>query len=57
MNKIKERRRLGAICKACKSPDYTHKGKTEFGKNEFYCNSCGHHWQYGITDSIYTRLA
>lgn len=26
------------------------------GKHEFKCNSCGHHWQYGKTESIYTEL-
>ena len=65
MNKIKERRKVGAVCPKCKSPDYKYNGRAnseldeywqENGKHEFECNSCGHHWQYGKTESIYTQL-
>ena len=65
MNKIKERRKEGAVCPKCKSPDYKYNGRAnseldeywqENGKHEFECNSCGHHWQYGKTESIYTQL-
>lgn len=60
MNKIKERRKKGATCPKCKSPDYEYKGRAdnmEDGKHEFECNSCDHTWQYGKTESIYTELA
>ncbi len=66
MNIIKERRKQGAICKKCKSPDYIYIGRVnvEFGKywqkhgkHEFSCRSCGHKWQYGNTESVYTKLA
>lgn len=65
MNKIKERKKVGAVCPKCKSPDYKYNGRAnselgeywqENGKHQFECNSCGHHWQYGKTESIYTQL-
>ena len=58
MNKIKERKKVGAICPKCKSPDYIYKGRVyePDGKHEFICKSCGHLWQYGKTESIYTKL-
>lgn len=60
MNLIKERRKAGAICCICKSPDYKYLGRVDYipnGKHQFNCNSCGHSWQYGRTDSIYLQLA
>jgi transposase-like protein len=59
MNKIKERRRVGATCPKCKSPDYKYTGRTfdTWGKHNFECKSCGNSWQYGSTESKYTRLA
>jgi len=60
MNKIKERRKQGAVCPKCKSPDYRYDGRVDNlpeGKHQFSCNSCGTHWQYGRTDSMYTALA
>ncbi len=58
MNKIKERRKEWAVCPKCKSPDYKYEGRVyePDGKHQFTCNSCGHHWQYGKTESIYTKL-
>jgi transposase-like protein len=65
MSKIKERRKIGAVCPRCKSPDYEYKGRANAemgeywqknGKHEFKCNSCGFFWQYGKTESIYTEL-
>ncbi len=54
MNKIKERRKVGAVCPICRSPDYKYMGKNI--KHEFKCNSCGNNWDFGRTDSIYTKL-
>lgn len=59
MNKIKERKKAGATCPVCKSPDYNYKGRagvTQFSKHQFECNSCKHIWQYGSSNSIYTEL-
>lgn len=58
MNKIKQRKEKGAICLKCKSPDYTYLGRVfePNGKHQFQCNSCGHFWQFGTTESIYTNL-
>lgn len=42
MNKIKERKKAGATCPVCKSPDYIYKGRagvTQFSKHQFECNS------------------
>lgn len=59
INKIKERKKVGAICLKCKSPDYKYVGRVSEpnGKHEFQCNSCGSYWQYGTKESIYTELA
>ena len=59
MNIIKERRRVGAICDKCRSPDYKYIGRTykPDGKHQFECNSCGNVWQYGNRDSKYLQLA
>jgi len=60
MNKIKERRKNGAVCPKCKSPDYKYIGRsgvTKFGKHQFKCNSCQNIWQYGSTDSVFLKLA
>lgn len=58
MNKIKERKKAGAICSKCKSPDYKYDGRVfePDGKHQFSCNSCGNFWQYGKTDSKYLKL-
>ena len=59
MNKIKQRKIVGAICPKCKSPDYKYMGRVyePDGKHEFNCKSCGYYWQYGKTESIYTELS
>ena len=59
MNKIKERRNNGATCPKCKNPDYIYIGRVyePDGKHQFQCRSCGMIWQYGKTESIYTKLA
>ena len=59
INKIKERRKQGAICGVCKSPDYSYEGRVyePDGKHQFKCNSCGSSWQYGKSESHYTALA
>lgn len=60
MNKIKERRKVGSICPHCKSPDYVYLGRASDlvdGKHEFKCNSCHGTWQYGRTESKFTKLA
>jgi len=66
---IRLRREQEAVCPVCKSPDYTYLGRancdsgndieywSKNGKHEFECNSCGNYWQYGNTESKYTRLA
>lgn len=71
INKIKERRAVGAVCSVCRSPDYSYKGRANVqycetkeeleywqlnGKHEFKCNSCGNSWQFGKGDSDYLRL-
>lgn len=65
MNKIKERKKQGAVCPKCKSPDYKYLGRanTELctywaqeGKHQFCCNSCAYSWQFGKTESIYTKF-
>lgn len=65
MNIIKERKLNGAICPKCKSPDYKYIGRANQelndywklnGNHEFGCNSCNHHWQYGKTESVYTKF-
>jgi len=52
INKIKERRKNGAVCPKCKSPDYRYIGRAnaeldeywqKHGKHQFLCNSCGHY--------------
>lgn len=53
-SKIKGRRKVGAVCPKCKSPDYIYTGLSEFGKHEFKCNSCYRTWQYGKSESKYT---
>lgn len=64
-SKYKERKKYGAICPKCKSPDYKYNGRAnaelseywqQNGKHQFQCNSCGKTWQYGKTESIYTKL-
>lgn len=59
MGILKERRREGAICPICKSPDYKYEGRVfkTHGKHQFSCNSCGRTWQYGSSDSVYLRLS
>lgn len=60
MNKIKERRNQGAVCKVCNSPDYTEYGTCqELGvtKLTFRCNQCGNTWQYGKDGGLYALLA
>jgi len=59
MNKIKERKKVGATCPKCKSPDYKYNGRVyePDGKHQFECKSCGNFWQYGKTESKYTELA
>lgn len=54
------RRKKKALCPKCKSPDWSYEGRTQFGNNiegkhNFKCNSCDNHWQYGMTDSVYTE--
>jgi len=61
MNKIKQRRDVGAICPKCKSPDYKYNDRansefTDDGKHQFECNSCGKTWQYGKSESVYTKF-
>jgi formate dehydrogenase maturation protein FdhE len=58
MNKIKERRKVGAICSKCQSPDYKYLGRTgePDGKHQFKCNSCGKEWHYGRNDSKFLQL-
>lgn len=58
MNIIKERRKKGAVCPICKSPDYKYLGRVfePNGKHKFKCNSCGQYWQYGKTNSIFIDL-
>lgn len=59
MNIVKERRKQGAICCICRSPDYRMippiEGKTT--KPTFICNGCGHSWQYGKDGGKYAELA
>jgi len=59
MNKVKERKKVGAICPKCQSPDYEYKGRAfePDGKHQFECISCGNFWQYGKSASKYTDLA
>ncbi len=54
LNKIKERRKEWAVCPKCNK--YEGRVYEPDGKHQFTCNSCGHHWQYGKTESIYTKL-
>jgi Zn ribbon nucleic-acid-binding protein len=58
MNKIKERKKVGATCPKCKSPDYIYNGRAyePDGKHQFECKSCGNFWQYGKIESKYTLL-
>jgi transposase-like protein len=58
MNKIKERRKAGAVCPTCKSPDYSYKGRVcePDGKHQFECNSCKKYFQFGKNDSVYIQL-
>jgi len=56
---IAQRREKNAVCPKCKSPDYEYKGRVggDFnGKHQFTCKSCGNTWQYGKTESIFTKL-
>ena len=58
-SKIAKRKKLGAVCTRCKSPDYDYLGRADSkscGKHEFRCKSCGDFWQYGSNESIYTKL-
>lgn len=65
MNKLKARREAGAVCPACKHPDYVYLGRVnpendewwaKNGKHQFKCVKCDHYWQYGKGDSIYLEL-
>lgn len=61
VNLIKERRKSGAVCSKCQSPDYKYLGRVDLGedvigKHQFECKSCGDYWQYGKTGSIFTEL-
>lgn len=58
MNKVRERRKEGAVCPKCKSTDYVYDGRTyePDGKHKFHCNSCGRSWQYGKSESVFTKL-
>ena len=58
MNKINERKKSGATCPKCKSPDYIYNGRAyePDGKHQFECKSCGKFWQYGKMESKYTQL-
>lgn len=57
MNIIKERRKSGAICPTCKSPDYSYIGRVREpdGNHQFKCNSCNTYWQFGKGESVYTK--
>ncbi len=58
MNVVKERRKCGAVCSVCRSPDY-HMSPPYFkgGKPNFTCGSCGAGWQYGRDGGMYAELA
>ena len=57
-NVLKERRKVGAVCGLCNSPDYRQeKPYYNGGKLNFVCNSCGHSWQYGRDGGKYAKLA
>ena len=59
MNIVKERRKQGAVCRICMSPDYRMilpiEGETT--KPGFICNQCGHYWQYGKGGGKYADLS
>ena len=65
MNKIKERKKVGAVCPKYKSPDYIYDGRANAdqgeywqinGKHQFHCNSCGKSWQTDKNDNDYIKL-
>jgi transposase-like protein len=58
MNILKERRKRGAVCSICQSPDYVEAPPDyEGGKPNFVCKSCGTWWQYGYDGGKYSELA
>lgn len=58
MNIIKERRKRGATCSRCGSPDYRMSPSYfEGGKPNFTCGQCRNSWQYGKDGGKYAELA
>lgn len=59
MNIVKERRKRGAVCNVCRSPDYRMmlpvEGETT--KPSFTCNQCGHVWMCGKDGDKYAELS
>ena len=56
---IAQRRKAGALCPYCKSPDYSIITLSEVfdgGKPNFVCGSCDKVWQYGYSGGIYSEL-
>ena len=58
MNIIKQRRKRGAVCSVCRSPDYemTPPIEGETTKPSFRCGSCGHSWMFGKSGGKYAEL-
>lgn len=59
MKRITQRRKAGALCPRCKSPNYkmTSSEVFEGGKPNFTCGSCGNIWQYGYDGGMYAELS
>lgn len=59
MNVIKERRKRGAVCDVCRSPDYkmTPPIDGETNRPSFECGSCGNSWMYGKDGGKYAELS
>ena len=68
MGILTDRRKAGAVCPACKSPNYKYEGRVNLGstnkerawwakhgKHEFTCVQCGMGWQDGCNDSVYLK--
>ena len=52
------RKRNGAICFKCKSPDYKEELPWEEcqTKPRYQCNSCGNTWQFGKNGGVYSQF-
>ena len=56
---VAERRRRGAVCCVCRSPDYsmTPPVEGETTKPTFECRQCGRSWAWGRDGGVYAELA